>query len=348
MSFLADRIIKALDMDLDEKLRPYEQTKRKLTTREHKVRLEGVFIKIKLSNDEFERLYLKKLHSETQFIKPEEASSWVNKFIVGKFTKDILDNQRVKEINSMDMMQTQSIVYNIESLTEMLLLCILAVRAITDEGSLFNIASTKPNEKDIQIMRFLFLEHLLAYAVANFRKWELKTRGQVDLNGVLRGKVESQLSIMLILCRCLFIGYIIHYLTSLTQQEFHSKAYIYYWMIIDCTIMLLVLGYVNLSQSLFIESDITKNIYSLYFLQSGHKYEDMKKSDESISWKELFEKRVQFTQFSNLINESDQSDDNQPAHDLRPSEPKKSILSNSQSAINETNISNLDAVASNS
>ena len=64
-------------------------------------------------------------------------------------------------------------------------------------------------------MQLLFIEHVVAYLVANFRKWELQNRGQVDLTGVLRGKIESQLSIMLILARCLFIGYIIHYLTNL-------------------------------------------------------------------------------------------------------------------------------------
>ena len=65
MSFLANRVIKAINMDIDEELRPYKRTKTMMTQRDHKVHLEGVFIKIRLSSDEFERIYLKKLHSET-------------------------------------------------------------------------------------------------------------------------------------------------------------------------------------------------------------------------------------------------------------------------------------------
>ena len=45
--------------------------------------------------------------------------------MVGNITKEMLDNERTNETNTLDMMQNSSIIYHTESLLEMQILCLV-------------------------------------------------------------------------------------------------------------------------------------------------------------------------------------------------------------------------------
>ena len=112
----------------------------------------------------------------------------------------------------------------------------------------------------------------MSYLLAIYRKWEIAHHGKINVNGVLRGANESGLSIVMVLVDSILFGYVINFLSNLPGEDWHKDPFFIYWVIIDCTIMFLQIGFVYLGQFLVIQSDITKNIYTLYFLQSGSSY----------------------------------------------------------------------------
>ena len=61
--------------------------------------MEGVQLKICLPKDEFDKLIKNKMEVE-----PEESLDWIRKCVVGKITKIDLDDERVDETNSLDIM----------------------------------------------------------------------------------------------------------------------------------------------------------------------------------------------------------------------------------------------------
>ena len=61
--------------------------------------VEGVMLKICLPKDEFDML----LHRDME-VEPDESINWVKKCVVGRITKVELDDERVFETNSLDVM----------------------------------------------------------------------------------------------------------------------------------------------------------------------------------------------------------------------------------------------------
>ena len=57
-------------------------------------------------------------------MQPRHALTWIEENVVGKITKQKLDQQRKKETDQLDMMQTASIIYHPESLIEMQMVCL--------------------------------------------------------------------------------------------------------------------------------------------------------------------------------------------------------------------------------
>ena len=62
---------------------------------------------------------------ETDLVPQLQAPKWINENVIGKITKQNLDDQRMKEVGSLDIMQTTSIIYHVESILEMQFLCLL-------------------------------------------------------------------------------------------------------------------------------------------------------------------------------------------------------------------------------
>lgn len=71
-------------------------------------------LKIKLSEKDF-----KQIKTERWEIEAENSHVWLRRCLVGKITKAELDDERMKETNSLDMMQNTSIIYHTESILEM-------------------------------------------------------------------------------------------------------------------------------------------------------------------------------------------------------------------------------------
>ena len=88
----------------------------------NKTRSVDVFYKkvfIKLTKSDFEMLWNKKMQGMTDFIEPKKAIAFIERINTAKITKDELDDERVYEINGLDMMQNQSIIYHSESIMEL-------------------------------------------------------------------------------------------------------------------------------------------------------------------------------------------------------------------------------------
>jgi hypothetical protein len=70
-----------------------------------------------------------------------------------------------------------------------------------------------------------------------------------------------------------------NHILSMTYKDFQDFPFVHYWIIIDFMIMFLTLCYVYLSKLFIIESEITKNLYTLHFLQT----EEMEQMEEFAS-----------------------------------------------------------------
>ena len=151
---------------------------------------------MKISEEDFYD-FKEKLIVETveDFVPRDQAYAWVDKNVLGGINKELLDQQRLQEINQLDMMQNTSIVYHTESLLEMQFLCLLMSTILQ---KWFSNVDFEDSEnilmQDTIILVALGIEHVLSYSAAIFRKWDIERNGQIDLNGIYRAPNESILA----------------------------------------------------------------------------------------------------------------------------------------------------------
>ena len=115
MCKMANKICENINMKLGDNA---EKAKRErfFVGKERNVDVDGVTVKIILDKEQFENIFTKKFFREVDFVKVEEAADWIGKYLLGNITKDDLDAQRKKEVDALDMMQNQSIIYHPESI----------------------------------------------------------------------------------------------------------------------------------------------------------------------------------------------------------------------------------------
>jgi hypothetical protein len=130
----------------------------------------------------------------------------------------MLDEQRQKEVNSMDMLQNTNILYHMESVLEMQFACLVAIYLMKEPTS-DPVFAKKTSYADF-ILLALIVEHIFAYTAGVFRKWEVEKYGKLDVNGVYRAQKESLLSTIEIFVDCIIFGYTLNYLFSLSNDEF--------------------------------------------------------------------------------------------------------------------------------
>ena len=132
--------------------------------------------------------------------------------------------------------------------------------------------------------------HIISYLISYFRRFETSRRGKPDINGVIRARWESILTTLEVIVSAIISGYILTTFTSYSADQFDSQALFHYWVMIDCIIMFLLPGYIYVSQFLQIQGDITKNLFSLSFLQSKVMRGDFleKKNDINVQTKAKF------------------------------------------------------------
>ena len=110
------------------------------------------------------------------------------------------------------MMMSQTIIYHMESIQEMQIMCNLSVyllqrflmKSDDDEGS-----GGGGNELIINI---LLTEHIFSYLSDLFRKWEIARCGRTDVNGIMRAPKEAFLATVQIFVDCILFGWTIYHL----------------------------------------------------------------------------------------------------------------------------------------
>lgn len=165
------------------------------------------------------------------------------------------------------MMGNSSIVYHIESILEMQFLCLITIFYLRKfEGGSVQ-GDGFQNQEDLIILCSLVFEHVFSYGCSIFRTYDIKRNGQMDVNGIYRAKTETFLGNVEVFIDCIIMGYTLNHLMSAEKEHLMERPYTVFWIIIDCTLMFLTLGYVYLSQIMKVKVEIQKNIYSLFFLQ---------------------------------------------------------------------------------
>lgn len=61
------------------------------------------------------------------YVKKEDAHQWIKTRLWGDITQKTLDTQRTHEINNNDLMQNTGIIYHIESVLEMQIMCLITL-----------------------------------------------------------------------------------------------------------------------------------------------------------------------------------------------------------------------------
>ena len=61
------------------------------------------------------------------FVEQHEAIKWIEDTIVGPVTKEILEQERFKELDGLDMMQNTGIIYNPQAIIETQILTTLSI-----------------------------------------------------------------------------------------------------------------------------------------------------------------------------------------------------------------------------
>jgi hypothetical protein len=106
MKALCEKIQAHIDVKDDNKEQHF-------TDKERLIQVQGVIIKILLNAEDYNNIKNRKEMRE------EEAANWIKRCVVGRVTKRDLDDERMKETNSLDLMQNSSIIYHTESILEM-------------------------------------------------------------------------------------------------------------------------------------------------------------------------------------------------------------------------------------
>jgi len=118
MLAMATRLIDCVDFDFMLKKRNKARTRRFFVNRVRTFETDGVRLKILLNEEDYDKLYERVFHRQ-EYMTVDEVASWVQRCIVGDITKEDLDKQRLRELNSLDMMQNFNIIYNNDVLIEM-------------------------------------------------------------------------------------------------------------------------------------------------------------------------------------------------------------------------------------
>ena len=115
-------------------------------------------------------------------------------------------------------------------------------------------------------MVILLIEHILSTCAAFFRKYDIQNNAKVDINGLKRAPRESFLSMIQVFFNCILFGYVAKLMSDQNADDFHHQAYVTYWIMIDIIIMFFTNPYIVLCQKFQVDSEITKNIYTLFFV----------------------------------------------------------------------------------
>jgi len=125
------------------------------------------------------------------------------------------------------------------------------------------------------IFSALLIEHVASYFIELFRRYDIKYNGRLDINGVPRAKSESFLATLQYFYICFLIGYILKEVIEIDRDLMPYQVNMcLQWLIVEGILMLSTRIYVNLVLWLRITGEITKNIFTLQFIQQQEKKEE--------------------------------------------------------------------------
>lgn len=119
---------------------------------------------IKLDKKTFNKVWKRRLQKEWEIIDKSKSLTFLKNCVVGKITKEDLDDERVREINKMDMMSNSSIIWHQESINELQIICLslftffyksLNIGDFTDATVQFN------QEKPLGLVYCLLVYHFI-------------------------------------------------------------------------------------------------------------------------------------------------------------------------------------------
>jgi len=91
-----------------------------------------------------------------------------------------------------------------------------------------------------KVVLCLLIEHVLSRAATSFRYKEIHERGKPGADGVYTAPREQFLKFIEVFVDCILIGYIFNHMTALTDEQFHSQAFLAYYIILDTIIMFFI------------------------------------------------------------------------------------------------------------
>lgn len=141
---------------------------------------------------------------------------------MGSITKEKLEKERFKEVNSQDLMQSAVIIYHSESLLEMQLMCLLTFMFYfppINYGPNYYV-NEESARKSNYIMYVMIGEHIFAYFSGIFRDWEIKHYGKLDINGVARAQKETFLKTLEVFIDCMIFGYTMNHIMTMSWKDF--------------------------------------------------------------------------------------------------------------------------------
>ena len=110
---MANKIIQFIPFDFHQKHhRTRRATKRQLVNRKRFIELEGIKLALTLKEEDYDRAYKQTYLHQKNIVMPQDSEKWFFDNVYGNITPDKLNDQRVHELNHMDMMQNSSIFYN--------------------------------------------------------------------------------------------------------------------------------------------------------------------------------------------------------------------------------------------
>ena len=203
-----------------------------------------------------------------------EAVKFMHDCFVGNITKQKLDKQRNIEVNSLDMMQNTTIVYNMEVVILFQILFLISslifnkMQEDLDAQRGLKI-EIKPEHHPIwpeHISVMLIVIHCISYVIHEYSIHEINEKGQPDIMGVYRAPNDVVLKTIELLLICLATGFTLMHIIDGYYQK-NIQFILVLCQIIDIMIMFGMKPYIYLGQFIQQNTEIQKNMTTLYFVQ---------------------------------------------------------------------------------
>lgn len=197
---------------------------------------------LKLKDKDFERIWEKKKRNDIfeRYYDPQDAPRFIKESVVGDIDTKMLEMQRVQELTGNDMLVGFKFAENVDTMIEFQIFMLVFFSFFYNRFRPDFHVDVKPN---MTIFWMIMSEHIFSYLASYIRRQEIRRFGLPDINGVLRGRIESILSSCSLLVSCVIIGYVINLIFYMPHHEFEDNVIFYYWVFIDLMFMLTNQGF---------------------------------------------------------------------------------------------------------